>query len=188
MKIRHCIFIIVLQLVPCLANSQSVVLKSSRHGLDMMLTDVSKDQLIQEIRFKDGTDTAVDVVRFDHVGLNLYPLIISSKLAVPTDSLGLLSFVLKKDTLSRFLEMIDHVNAKVYTREADGVLVRVTYRLDGRLFQYYVTNPIVTSAFLKMIERKLVDNKDDHALQTFYKFIARMKLMKSVNGKRAWKY
>lgn len=75
----------------------------------MMLGDVPKEQLIGDIRFEDGQDSGVDVIRFDHVGPNLYPLIISSKLPVPTDSLGLLSFKLQKDTLYNFLEMIDNV-------------------------------------------------------------------------------
>lgn len=116
------------------------------------------------------------------------PLIISSKPPVATDSLGILSFKLHKDTLDAFLEMIDNVTPKMYSRNSDGVLLRVTYRYEGRLEQYYVTNPIVTTEFLKLIEKKLVDNGDTGALQTFYRFISEMRLQIAVNGKRKWKY
>jgi hypothetical protein len=163
-------------------------LKSWQHGLDMMLGDVPKEKLIEEMRFEHGKDAAINVVRLDHVGPNLYPLLISSKLPVPTDSLGLLSFKLQKDSLYNFLEMIDNVNPKVYNRNRDEVLVRVTYRFEGRMAQYYVTNARITTGFLKMIERKLIAYKDPAALDKFYRFIAEMRLQIGVHGKRTWKY
>lgn len=178
----------ILLVISCSSSAQTYKLKSTNYGLDMMLGDVPKEQLIGDIRFEDGQDSGVDVIRFDHVGPNLYPLIISSKLPVPTDSLGLLSFKLQKDTLYNFLEMIDNVTPKVYSRELDQVLVRVTYRFEGRLAQYYVTNARITTHFLKMIERKLISNKDPEALEKFYRFIAEMRLQIAVHGERRWKY
>jgi hypothetical protein len=154
----------------------------------MMLGDVAKEALIEEMRFEHGEDTAINVIRFDHIGPNLYPLIISSRLPLATDSLGILSFTLQRDTLINFLEMIDHVNPKMRTRKFDKVLLRVTYRFEGRLDQYYVTNPIVTTEFLKLIERKLINNKDSKLLEIFYRFIAETGLQVGVHGKRTWKY
>lgn len=162
-------------------------LKSTKYGLDMMLRDVSKEQLINDIRFDSGADDTVGVVRFDHVGPNLYPLIVSSKLPVPTDSLGLLSFTLPPDTLRKFLWTIDHANPKM-TRNLDGVLVRVTYRTQGRLEQYYMTNYKITTGFFMIIERHLVSNGDKEALDKFYLFLARTGLFVSDYGKRKWKY
>jgi hypothetical protein len=154
----------------------------------MMLRDVPKEKLMEEVRFKDGKDYATNVIRFDHVGPSIRPLLISSKLPVPTDSLGLLSFKMHKDSLYNFIEMIDNVTPKVYSRNRDEVLVRVTYRFEGRIAQYYVTNARITTHFLKMIERKLISNKDPEALDKFYHFIAEMRLQVAVHGKRTWKY
>jgi hypothetical protein len=124
----------------------------------------------------------------DHVGPSLYPLLISSQLAVPTDSLGLLSFKLPKDSLYNFIEMIDNVTPKVYDRNRDEVLIRVTYRFEGRVAQYYVTNARIATGFLKMIEGKLIAFKEPEALDKFYRFIAEMRLQIAIHGKRTWKY
>ena len=101
-------------------------LKSTKYGLDMMLRDIPKEQLINDIRFEGGLEDTISVVRFDHVGPNLYPLIISSKLPIPTDSLGILSFKLHPDSLDKFLWTVDHVNPKMTTRNMDNILIRVT--------------------------------------------------------------
>lgn len=187
-SLKSVLVITLLNLIPVLVTGQTYQLKSVAHGLDMMLRDKSKEELVDEIRFEDGPDSNVDVIRLDHVGPNLFPLLISSKLPVPTDSLGILSFKLQKDTLDNFLWMIDHVNPKVYSREIDFVLIRVTYRYEGRLAQYYVTNAKITTGFFIMIEQRLIANKDIEALNKFYRFIAETGLVVGVKGKRTWKY
>lgn len=187
-RMKTILGLVFLNLIPSLATGQNYPLKSTAHGLDMMLRDIPKEQLIDEIRFEDGPDNKVDVIRLDHVGPNLYPLLISSKLPVATDSLGLLSFKLQKDTLDNFLWMIDHVNPKMQTRVRDFVLIRVTYRYEGRLEQYYITNAKISTGFLMMIENKLIANKDNEALDKFYQFIAETGLVVGVKGKRTWKY
>lgn len=154
----------------------------------MMLDDIPKKELIEEIRFEEGKDDKSNVIRLDHVGPSLYPLIISSNLPVATDSLGILSFKLQKDTLHNFLKMIDNVTPKMHSRKLDQVLIRVAYRFNGRQALYYVTNPIISAEFLKLIEKKLIDNRDLIALDKFYQFIAEMKLQIAVDGKRTWKY
>jgi hypothetical protein len=185
---RTALRLIFLNLISVLATGQTYPLKSTAHGLDMMLRDIPKEQLINEIQFEDGPDDKVDVIRLDHVGPNLYPLLISSKLPVPTDSLGLLSFKLQKDTLDNFLWMIDHVNPKMQNRNRDFVLIRVTYRYEGRLEQYHITNAKITTGFFMMIENKLIANKDSEALDKFYRFIAETRLLVGIKGKRTWKY
>jgi hypothetical protein len=175
-------------LAACVSNAQTSTLKSTAHGLNMMLGDPSKEALLEEMRFEHGKDSSINVIRFDHIGPNLYPLIISSRLPVATDSLGILSFTLQKDTLHNFLEMIDNVNPKMHSRKFDKVLIRVTYRFEGKADLYYVTNPIVTTEFLKLIEKKLINNKDQMALEKFYEFIAETGLQIGIHGKRTWKY
>lgn len=187
MKLKVILFHVLL-IFSCSCNGQTYQLKSTANGLDMMLRDVPKEELIREMRFDHGKDDTINVIRFDHVGPNLYPLIISSKLPLPTDSLGILSFKLQKDTLYNFLEAIDNVTPKIYSRNLDYVLIRVTYRFEGRMEQYYITNARIATGFLKMIEGKLVANGDKEALDKFYLFIARMKLQKDVHGKRTWIY
>src|SRR5689334_4984148 len=100
-------------------------LKSTKYGLDMMLRDIPKEQLINDIRFEGGVEDTIGVVRLDHVGPSLFPLLISSNLPISTDSLGILAIKLHKDTLDNFLWVIDHINPKVYTRRVDEVLIRV---------------------------------------------------------------
>jgi hypothetical protein len=162
-------------------------LKSTKYGLDMMLLDIPKEQLINDIRFEGGVEDTIGVVRLDHVGPNLYPLIISSKLPIPTDSLGILAIKLHKDTLDNFLWVIDHINPKVYTRHIDEVLIRVTYRYNGILFQYYVTNASITTGFFQIIEKELKHNGDTEALDRFYEFIARTGLRVAKKGKWTWR-
>jgi hypothetical protein len=163
-------------------------LKSTKHGLRMMFGDISKEEIIDEMRFEDGPDREIDVIRFDHVGPNLFPLIISSKMPVATDSLGILAIKLNKDTLHNFLEMIDLVNPKSRSRKMDKVLVRVTYRYNDSLAQYYVTDALITTKFLKAIEKKLISNSDPKALETFHEFIGPMRLRKVVNRRFVWVY
>ncbi len=152
-----------------------------------MLENIPKEQLINEVKFQEGHDDKVNVIRLDHVGPNSYPLLISSKQPIPTDSLGLLSFKLPKDSLSNFLWTIDHVNPKSRTRHFDKILIRVTYRYEGRLEQYYETNEKIASAFLMIIERKLKNYKDSNALTIFYKFAMNTGLLVEVEGKRTWR-
>jgi hypothetical protein len=188
MRLLVIFFIQGLMLTACTSNAQTYSLKSRSHAFDMMLGNPSKETLLEEMLFEHGKDANINVIRIDHIGENLYPLIISSKLPIASDSLGILSFVLQKDTLYNFLEMIDNVNPKMYTRKFDKILIRVTYRFEGKTDLYYVTNPIITTDFFKLIEKKLIDNKDQMALEKFYQFIAWTKLQVTVHGKRTWKY
>jgi hypothetical protein len=187
MKVNLLIFPL-LSLLCCSSNAQTVEMKSTAYGLDLMLRDFPKKTIIDEMRFEHGKDSVINVVRFDHVGPSLKPLIVSSKLPLPTDSLGILSFTLQKDSLQEFLDTIDKVNPKAYSRNLDFVLIRITYRLDGRLEQYYVTNARVASAFLRMIESRLTANGDPEVLHKFYEFVAPMNLLTVTNRKLTWKY
>jgi len=177
-----------LTLITFTVSGQTSQLKSTKYGLDMMLRDIPKEQLINDIRFEGGLADTISVIRFDHVGPSLYPLIISSKLPVATDSLGILSFKLHPDSLYKFLWTIDHVNPKMTTRYRDNILIRVTYRLHGRLEQYHVTNFKITTGFFKIVERLLISNNDKQALDIFYQFLAETGLFTSDYGKRKWKY
>jgi hypothetical protein len=172
----------------CSSKAQTNQLKSWRHGLDMKLHDIPKEELIEEMRFEHGKDDTVNVIRFDHIGNGIYPLLISSSLPVPTDSLGFLAFKLQKDSLYDFIDMIDNVNPKVYSRKIDEVLIRVTYRFEGRVAQYYVTNTRITTHFFKIIERKLIAYKEPGALKKFYSFVGRTGTRIRVHGKTTWKY
>jgi len=178
----------IILLTTLLTVSEAQQLKSLDYGLKMMLSDVPKEQLIGDIRFEQGPDDNVDVIRLDHVGPNLWPLIISSKMPMPTDSLGILSFSLQTDSLRKLLTIVDNVNPKIYSRKVDYVLVRVTYRIDGRLEQYHVTNARIVIGFLRFFEDHLKLYDDTKALNIFYLFTARMNLHKLENGKRVWKY
>jgi hypothetical protein len=114
-------------------------------------------------------------------------LIISSKPPIPTDSVGILSFKLPSDTLENFLWGVDNTSAKIYSRNFDDILIRVTYRYHEQIKQYYVTNRKVASAYLLTIENELINNNDSGALKKFYLFISKTGLVKGVRGKIVWK-
>jgi hypothetical protein len=172
----------------CIAQQQ-MQLKSLNHGLKMMLSDVDKDTLIKEMRFENGNNGVVDVVRLDHVGPSLMPLIISEKMPVATDSLGILAIRLRKDSFDPFMKMINGVNPKLHTRKADGVLIRVTYRYLNKTSQYYVTDTLIVTQFLKMIESRLLNYNEKSALDAFYQFATRTDLVTGgVEGAAIWKY
>jgi hypothetical protein len=169
--------------------AQPYQLKSVEHGLKLMLTDMPKEKVLDEIRFDKGKNTAIDAIRFDHVAPTSVPLIISSETAVATDSLGIRSFKLNKEDLADFLDMIHHVNPKSSSRKIrDDVLIRATYRYAGELSQYYMTDSGLTSSFFIMIEQKLRTYKEPGALELFYQFVEPTGLRVEVNGKKNWKY
>lgn len=180
--------IVSLLIISYSCHSQEHELKSTQHGLNMMLKDVPKDQLLSEMLFEHGADDNINVVRFDHIGPNLYPFIVSSSLPVATDSLGILSCKIQKDSLENFLEFIDGVTPKLTTRRMDQILLRITYRLNGQEHQYYLTNSKIVSGFLKIVEEKFKKYNDLKVLDAFYEFIGPMELQKSVHGKRTWIY
>jgi hypothetical protein len=170
------------------SGQQKTPLKSFDHALKMIQSEVDKNDLIREMKFEDGNNDTIDVVRLDHIGTIIFPLIISSKLPIATDSLGIYPIRMHKDSLEGFMEMINGVTPKMYSREKDGVLIRVTYRYEKQNAQYYITNARIVTEFLKMIERRLITYNDKFALNSFYDFAARTELLKGVKGKPAWKY
>jgi hypothetical protein len=165
---------------------QPVPLKSVTHGLKMMNEDVPKETIIGDIKFQDGADDTVSVVRFDNVELGLYPLIVSRKIAVTTDSLGLLSFKLAGEPLENFLWFVDNFDPKFHRQRVDGILLRVTYRINGEIKQYYITDRKITTAYLLTIEKQLNEVGDPNVLEPFYKFVSSTGLIKSVRGKIVW--
>ena len=163
-------------------------LKPVSYALEAIMTNVSKERLIGDIVFTDGEDTTANVVRFDHIGGGLYPLILSSKKAIQTDSLGVFLGELAPDSLNRFLIMLDNTWPKVYEWKIDKILLRVTYRFNGRLEQYFVTNERIATEFLKMIEKRLISNGDHDVLEMFHLFASRTKLRIVRDGEFRWKY
>jgi hypothetical protein len=137
-----------------------------------MLTDVSKERLIQGVQYLDGIDDQSDFVRLDFVAPNCIPLVISCKQVVPSDSLGLLSITLSKESLEPLMDLIHSANSKVNSRRVDYILLRVTYRHNGEIFQYYQTNETIITAYLRSIfEKHLRKVTDSVALSAFYEFV-----------------
>jgi hypothetical protein len=167
---------------------QQSPLRPFSHGLRMVQEDVNKQQLMDELRFENGPDETVNVIRFDHVSPKSLPLVISSKMPIATDSLGIISFRLQEDTLSSFLNMIHHVSPKFTTRKSDGILIRVTYRFKQELTQYYMKDSLITTAFFQIIEDRLISNNDLQALEKYYKFLAPTGLLMTKDRKKIWKY
>lgn len=179
---------LILILIPyvCSLCAQKPELKSIHHAFRMINEDVHKDSIIREIRFQDGKDDTVSVVRFDIVDSPKYPLIVSIKQTTQTDQLGHLSFTLEGEFFENFLWLIDNYTQKKHTRKFDGVLLRVTYRYHGKISQYYVTNRIFASSYLLMIDEELRPSTDPKVLKTFHKFVYDAGLIKFVRGKVVW--
>jgi hypothetical protein len=161
-------------------------LKSTDYGLRVMLSDVPKEQILSDIRFEDGVDEYVDVLRLDHVGPSLYPLLISSKMPIATDSLGILAVKLSVKQVEEMLRTIEGINPKMFIRKFDEVLIRVTYRFRGRNCQYYVTNRKVVCYFLSILEKDLLKFGDDQALNKFYSFVGNTELRLRKEDKIVW--
>ncbi|MFN5170789.1 MAG: hypothetical protein ACK5DD_14305 [Cyclobacteriaceae bacterium] len=163
-------------------------LKPVSYALEAIMTNVPKERLIRDIRFIDGDDQMVNVVRFDHIGKGLYPLVLSSKPVIQSDSLGVLSAVMEVDSLVNILKMLDNTWPKVNEWKIDKILIRVTYRFDGRLEQYFVTNEKIVMEFLKMVEKKLLWNGNDDVIELFNVFVSRTGLRVVQDGVFKWKY
>jgi hypothetical protein len=180
------LFILLLLVSACIVQAQPTRLKSARFALKLMHEDVSKDSILNEIRFEDGRNDTLDIVRFDNVELGLYPLIISTHMPIKTDSLGQLSFKLADEQFENLLWLIDRVECKSFTRNFDGILLRATYRYHGDIKQYYVTDRKIVTAYLLLIEKELKTTADPDVLRTFYKFVSSTGLIKSVRGRIVW--
>jgi hypothetical protein len=161
---------------------QSFKLKSARHGLDLILkSNVSKDSIINDTRFADGKDDIVDILRFDNVGEihgSDIVFIISSKLPVPSDSIGLNPLKLEKDTLKSLLNLIQELDTKIYKRPSGSISFRMTYRFDGTLFQYFIGGGKESTEYFKKIERRIVTMDNQDALKRFHHFLWTSTLLK----------
>jgi hypothetical protein len=147
-------------------------LKSLSFGRLQMLTNVSKQALIDELLFFDGVDDKSDVVRLDFVIPNGIPLIISSKKVIQSDSLGAHFVILSKESLDPLMSKIQRCNSKVNSRLVDYILLRVTYRYNGQVFQYYQTMEEIVTAYLRTIfETQLRKESNGSALAAFYEFV-----------------
>jgi|GEM_PF-6825878 len=171
--------------VPGCAQKQ---LKSVKHGLHLMYGEVSKDELIADVEFKDGKDETVTIVRFDNNGRarsgELLPFIISSKEPIRVDSLGLTSLKMNSDTLEHLVNLISNCGHKEYKFPGkSSTLIRVTYRRHGILEQFYVADEISATDLFKQIERMFKSLNNENTLEKLYFFLGPSNLMKySPNG------
>jgi hypothetical protein len=181
------LFIILTLLLVSVCETVAQSLKSAAHGVNVILKDIPKEQIIDEIQFSDGKDDTVAVVRIDYVGPPLGPLIISSKLPVMTDSLGIRAVRFPADTMAKFIQTIHLAGPKMYDRREDKILIRIVYRYHQKTYLYYKTNPTLVTAYFILLEKRFVTNGDKKALITFYDFLAEMGLLrKGKNGRPLW--
>jgi hypothetical protein len=164
------IYCCLLSLIVCSAYSQNP-LKSVRFAKVQILTDISKEKLIDGINFHDVADNQSDVVRLDFVLPNSKPLVVSCKKTVQSDSLGAYLLTVSKQTLASLLDRIHRCNSKATSRAVDYVLLRVTYRYNGDVFQYYQSNEKIVTAYLRSIFDEELRNEPKEALESFYEFV-----------------
>ncbi|WP_436516240.1 hypothetical protein [Ekhidna sp. To15] len=165
--------------IVCFFNAKCQELKSFRYGLDMLRVEASKDSLIEDMKFNEGYDSNINVLRIDDLsgGRGDGPLIISSKKSIPTDSLmlslELITMVLEDSVLNVFIDAVDKVATKFYNPEDfEFVVLRFTYRYEGKISQYYLTTPLYTSVVMRRLEKILKENYDSDVLKSYYRFLS----------------
>jgi hypothetical protein len=171
---------------------QGFKLKSARHGLDLIYKrNVSKEEIIENVRFLDGRDESIDIIRFDNVATTIGgdgPLIISSKEPIQVDSLGLIPLKLHADSLVSLMYLIEASDTKIYTRTRSEYLFRVTYRSNGNIQQYYIAEAASSTNYFKKIESWLLNVNNNDALEKFYRFLGPSRLLNYSSKGVQWKY
>jgi hypothetical protein len=175
------------------ACSQHIPLKSARHGLDLVFSKrMTKDSVIADVTFENGKDDFVDILRFDNVGTGRgpEPFILSSKPAIASDELGLISSTLQRDSLASLLGLIDSMNTKIEKRiSSEGFCFRVTYRYNQSIIQYFISTKESATDIFKAVEGRLIRIGDNECLNSFYKFLYGTRLIeKTSSASIRWKY
>lgn len=198
--LRRSLLVGLFTLVNGVIYSQQVHLRSAREGLRIIHgRDVSKEEIMEYLLFEDGRDSDVDVIRFDNVGWVLGgkgPLIISSKLPIRIDSLGLIPLKLQVDSLRRLVKLIAQLNTGEHKNvlkriEADPTknqIFRITYRMNGNLEQYFVTSLEECTSYFKRLESCLKSMRNEEPLQMLYQFLVSSELVVIAKDGPRWKY
>jgi hypothetical protein len=160
----------ILLLTTSAINAQST-LKSVRFARLQMLTDVPKENVIGCVKFVDSADDKADVVRLDFVIPNSKPLVVSSKQTTQADSLGAHLITISNKNLGALLDRIHRCNSKASSRAVDYILLRVTYRSKGDIFQYYISNEKIVIAYLRSIFDEELRKEPEEVLAIFYEFL-----------------
>src|SRR5579859_8051657 len=166
-------------------------LKSVKHGLHLMYGIVSKDELIDDVRFADGKDETVTIIRFDNNGHaqsgEELPFTISSKEPIRVDSLGLTSLRMNPDTLEHLLDLVSKCENKEYKFPGQrSTLIRVTFRRHGISEQFYIADEIVATRLFKKIERLFLRLNDKTALRKLYFFLGPSNLLRYTRNGPEW--
>jgi hypothetical protein len=187
---RHLLsFLFILSASACLYGQPSE-LKPAKHGIDLIYdTHTTKEMVISDVIFEDGEDPEVDIVRFDkYAGPGVLPLVISSKMPVQSDEFGLNPGKLHSDSLAMFLAVVHNLNTGIIKRPRfDGWLFRITYRLNGMVRQYYVSNAKDPTGYFRKIEQRLSMINDAGIMERFYSFLGQSEFVDFVNGKPIWR-
>lgn len=168
-------------------------MQTTRHGLNLIFDkDIPKEQIVSEIRFTDGFDGYVNVIRIDNIGApsgDVRPLIMSIKQPIQTDSLGLYAIELDSNTLGSIINTVRKSEFKSYHRPPlDNDVIRVTYRIDGSIDQYYVPDQEKAIVFLKQIEKTFKRETLVSHLEQFYFFLASSTFVEfASDGSVKWK-
>jgi hypothetical protein len=193
--LKHSIYIAIVIVVRTFAFGQGVKLASSKHGFDLVYGDLSKEVIIDNVKFDSGRDGKTDILRIDHACLvsgSISPLIISSREPIPVDSLGLFRIKIQEDSLKLLLRIIRVNDTKISKRpsiHSGPGLFRVTYRSERNINQYYTIDVRSSTSLLKKIEQKLINSSDKEILRTFYSFLGSSGLLKySPDGRDKWRY
>lgn len=183
------LFLLLLAAICCYC--QGIKLQSARHGLHLINGNVPMEAVIDDIRFADGKDDNVDIVRFDILSESHgfpVPLIISTKEPILVDSLGQIPLKLHSNSLRVLIDFISQYDLKVHKKKYSEYLFRVTYRFNGHVYQYYVATAEASSNFFKTIVEMFQKEEGKEALNRLYEFIGSSGLIKGSRNGQVWKY
>jgi hypothetical protein len=199
---QYIIVILLIVFGQSVGQGQTTKLQSSRYGIDLIYGTKGYDKrlVIDYTRFEDGIDNNVDILRFDNVGYTFGgdgPLIISSKEPVWVDSLGLTPLKLQADSLKSLISLIEILDTKTHVKLGDKFEFRITYRVDGKINQYFVKDAKLSTEFFKAIEKRIIKMNNKEALDKYYHFLWPSMLLKrpdlpyithSPRGPVEWEY
>lgn len=149
-------------------------------------------EILAYTRFENfEEDKEVDIVRFDNFGLVVVgegPLLISSRLPNPTDSLGLIGLKVGAKELSSILNLVDDLSTGFMSPKGDRYSFRVTYRIRGKASCYFIKNSKECAIYFKAIESLLLKTKERAAKERFYRFMEQAMLVRMTVQGPEWIY
>lgn len=172
--------------------TQNPQLKSFIYGYNLIYGEnVSKDSLIDYVRFIHGINNEVNIVRIDNVGYTLGgdgPLVISTEEPILVDSLGLIPLKIDSKALQELCQLTQELDTKIQKNPKAKTKFRITYRYNGMVQLYFFSGEVESSKLLSKIEKCILKMSNNDAKNKFYQLVYTSGLLERTASGLRWKY